>query len=100
LFGSSANFSDITSAATYYMGQTDRNAHSGYQEIEKRYEADASRWNLAMGPGKRKKLDLNDRPDVRYAQIERIKAGIPANIECPSCVVRREFGYTNTGIKN
>jgi IS5 family transposase len=53
-------------------------ADAGYQGIEKRCEADAVRWHVAMRPAKRRKLDLSDSLDAIYDQIERLKAGIRA----------------------
>jgi transposase, IS5 family len=66
------------------------------RDIEKHYEADAVRWHVAMPPGKRRELDLSDRLDAIYDQIERLKAGIRAKVEHPFPVLKREFGYMKT----
>src|ERR1700742_2654604 len=76
--------------------ETDVYADAGYQGIEKRCEADAVRWHVAMKPGKRRQLDLSDRLDAIYDQIERLKAGIRAKVEHPFRVLKQHFGYTKT----
>jgi transposase, IS5 family len=90
-----ANLHDITEAEALLRGkETDVYADAGYQGIEKRCEADAVRWHIAMRPGKRRQLDLGDRLDTIYDEIERLKAGIRAKVEHPFRVLKRRFGYT------
>src|SRR6478735_8289258 len=97
VIGTSANVHDITTAeALLHGGETDVYADAGYQGIEKRCEADAVRWHVAMRPGRRRGLDLSDRLDAIYDQIERLKAGIRAKVEHPFRVLKRQFGYTKT----
>ncbi|MGF6653771.1 IS5 family transposase [Paraburkholderia youngii] len=68
----------------------------GYQGIEKRCQVSAVRWHVAMRPGRRRQLDLTDRLDAIFDQIERLKAGIRAKVEHPFRVLKQQFGYTKT----
>ncbi|NYH12880.1 IS5 family transposase [Paraburkholderia bryophila] len=97
VIGTAANVHDINAAEALLHGQeTDVYADAGYQGIEKRCEADAVRWHIAMRPGRRRQLDLSDRLDAIYDQIERLKAGIRAKVEHPFRVLKQQFGYTKT----
>ncbi|MGF6439282.1 IS5 family transposase [Paraburkholderia youngii] len=97
VIGTAANVHDITEAHALLHGQeTDVYADAGYQGIEKRRETGGVRWHIAMRPGKRKKLDLSDRLDAIYDQIERLKAGVRAKVEHPFRVLKRQFAYTKT----
>ncbi|MFM0592159.1 MULTISPECIES: IS5 family transposase [Paraburkholderia] len=97
VIGTAANVHDINAAEALLHGdETDVYADAGYQGIEKRCEADAVRWHVAMRPGRRRQLDLRDRLDAIYDQIERLKAGIRAKVEHPFRVLKRQFGYTKT----
>src|SRR5258705_8533859 len=58
-------------------------ADARYQGIEKCREAAAVCWHVAMRPGRRRQLNLSDRLDAIYDQIERLKAGIRAKVEYP-----------------
>jgi IS5 family transposase len=49
-----------------------------------------------MRPSRRKQLDLKDRLDAIFNQIERLKAGIRAKVEHPFRVLKQQFGYTKT----
>ncbi|MGF6546994.1 IS5 family transposase [Paraburkholderia youngii] len=71
-------------------------ADAGYQGIEKRCQVSAVRWHVAMRPGRRRQLDLTDRLDAIFDQIERLKAGIRAKVEHPFRVLKQQFGYTKT----
>ena len=53
------------------------------------------RWHVAMGPGKRRKLDLSDRLDAIYGQIERLKAGVRAKVEHPFRMLTFGNSYGN-----
>jgi IS5 family transposase len=97
VIGTAANVHDVTVAQALLHGkETDVYADAGYQGIEKHCEADAARWHVAMRPGKRRLLDLNDPLDSTYDQIERLKAGIRAKVEHPFRVIKRQFGYVKT----
>lgn len=49
-----------------------------------------------MKPGKRRELDLSDRLEAIYDEIERLKAGIGAKVERPFRILKQQFGYTKT----
>jgi IS5 family transposase len=97
VIGTAANVHDINAAQALLHGhETDVYADAGYQGIEKRCKANSVRWHVAMKPGKRRQLNLNDRLDAIYDEIERLKAGIRAKVEHPFRVLKRQFGYTKT----
>ena len=97
VIGTAANVHDITAAEALLHGQEkDVYADAGYQGIEKRCQANPVRWHVAMRPGKRRQLDLNNRLDAIYNQIERLKAGVRAKVEHPFRVLKQQFGYTKT----
>jgi IS5 family transposase len=97
VIGTAANVHDINAAEALLHGQeTDVYADAGYQGIEKRCKANAVRWHVAMRPGRRRQLDLNDRLGAIFDQIERLKAGIRAKVEHPFRVLKQQFGYTKT----
>ncbi|MGF6812442.1 IS5 family transposase [Paraburkholderia sp. Clong3] len=97
VLGTAANVHDINVAQALLHGkETDVYADAGYQGIEKRCEADAVRWHVAMRPAKRRKLDLSDSVDAIYDQIERLKAGIRAKVEPLFRILKRQFGYMKT----
>jgi IS5 family transposase len=97
VIGTVANVHDINAAEALLHGQeTDVYADAGYQGIEKRCKANPVRWHIAMRPGRRRQLDLNDRLDAIFDQIERLKAGIRAKVEHPFRVLKQQFGYTKT----
>ncbi|TDQ98933.1 IS5 family transposase [Paraburkholderia silvatlantica] len=97
VIGTAANVHDINAAETLLHGQEkDVYTDAGYQGIEKRYQANPVRWHVAMRPGKRRQLDLTNRLDAIYNQIERLKAGVRAKVEHPFRVLKQQFGYTKT----
>lgn len=97
VIGTAANVHDINAAeASLHGKETDVYADAGYQGIEKRCKANAVRWHVAMRPGRRRQLDLNDRLGAIFDQIERLKAGIRAKVEHPFRVLKQQFGYTKT----
>ncbi|SMG61314.1 IS5 family transposase [Paraburkholderia susongensis] len=97
VIGTAANVQDLTAAhALLHGAETDVYADAGYQGVEKRSEDDTVRWHVAMRPGRHRKLDLSDRLDAIYNQIERLKAGIRAKVEHPFRVIKQQFGYTKT----
>jgi transposase, IS5 family len=97
VIGTAANVHDINAAEALLHGQEkDVYADAGYQGIEKRCQANPVRWHVAMRPGKRRELDLNNRLDAIYNQIERLKAGLRAKVEHPFRVLKQQFGYTKT----
>ncbi len=68
---------------------------AGYQGVHKRPDAKPGiEWHIAMRPGKRKKLDKENRPShARLDQMQKLKAGIRAKVEHPFRVIKRQFGY-------
>ncbi|WP_074987910.1 IS5 family transposase [Paraburkholderia tropica] len=97
VIGTAANVHDINAAEALLHGQEkDVYADAGYQGIEKRCQANPVRWHVAMRPGRRRQLNLNDRLDAIFDQIERLKAGIRAKVEHPFRVLKQQFGYTKT----
>ncbi|MDH6147953.1 MULTISPECIES: IS5 family transposase [Paraburkholderia] len=97
VIGTAANVHDINVAQALLHGkETDVYADAGYQGIEKRCEAGAVRWHVAMRPAKRRKLDMSDSLDAIYDQIERLKASIRAKVEHPFRILKRQFGYMKT----
>lgn len=92
VFGTAANVHDIDQAeALLHDQETDVCADAGYQGIEKRCQANPVRWHVAMRPGRRRQLNLNDRLDAIFHQIERLKAGIRAKVEHP-------FAYSSSSL--
>ncbi|WP_213305766.1 IS5 family transposase [Paraburkholderia sacchari] len=97
VMGTAANVHDINAAEALLHGQEkDVYADAGYQGIEKRCQANTVRWHVAMRPSKRRQLDLTNRLDAIYNQIERLKAGVRAKVEHPFRVLKQQFGYTKT----
>jgi IS5 family transposase len=97
VIGTAANVHDINAAEALLHGQErDVYADAGYQGIEKRSQANPVRWHVAMRPGKRRQLDLTNRLDAIFNQIERLKAGVRAKVEHPFRVLKQQFGYTKT----
>ena len=97
VIGTAANVHDINAAEALLHGQEkDVYADAGYRGIEKRCQANPVRWHVAMRPGKRRQLDLTNRLDAIYHQIERLKAGVRAKVEHPFRVLKQQFGYTKT----
>ncbi|MBB5405321.1 IS5 family transposase [Paraburkholderia atlantica] len=97
VIGTAASVHDINAAeALLHDQEMDVYADAGYQGIEKRCQVSAVRWHVAMRPGRRRQLDLTDRLDAIFDQIERLKAGIRAKVEHPFRVLKQQFGYTKS----
>ncbi|VWC38597.1 transposase, IS4 family protein [Burkholderia lata] len=97
VIGTAANGHDITVAeALLHRGENDVYADAGYQGIARRCERRSVSWHVAMRPGKRRQLDLSNRLDAIFEEIERVKAGIRAKVEHPFRVLKRQFGYVKT----
>ena len=93
--GTAANVNDVTQAHKLLHGEEDDAVgDAGYQGVQKRPEAKADvNWHVAMKPGKRKALDLNDPAQAITDKIERVKASIRAKVEHPFRVVKKQFGH-------
>ncbi len=94
--GTSGHVSDIAEANTLLHGQENvAFGDAGYQGVEKRPDARADvTWHVAMRPGKRKALNLENPLGAITNQIEKCKASIRAKVEHPFRVIKRQFGFT------
>ena len=90
-----ANASDVTEANSLLHGdESVAFGDAGYQGAAKRPNAKPGvEWHIAMRPGKRRALDLNDPQDALTEEIERKKASIRAKVEHPFRVIKRQFGF-------
>ena len=87
-----ANAHDVTEAHNLlHGGETQVWCDAGYQGVHKREEnlGREVEWQVAMGPGKRRKLD----PESAEALAEKHKASVRAKVEHPFLKVKRIFGY-------
>ena len=90
--GTANQVADVTEGNALLHGQeTIVFADAGYQGADKRLDANPSaRWQVAMRPGKPKKLDkANNFVDAFMDKIEKVKASIRAKVEHPFRVVKR-----------
>ena len=93
-----ANTHDVTAAHhLLHEGETQVWCDAGYQEVHKRNEnlRCAVEWQVAMRPGKRRKLD----PGSGEALAERRKASVRAKVEHPFLKVKRIFGYAKVSYR-
>jgi IS5 family transposase len=92
-----ANVHDINAAEALLHGEeADVYADAGYQGIQNRCAVGSVHWHVAMRPDRRRQLDLSDRPDALFDQIERVKAGIRAKVEHPFRILKQQVSYTKT----
>jgi transposase, IS5 family len=93
--GTSGSVNDVVEANALLHGEeTEAWGDAGYQGAAKRPDApDTVRWNIAMRPGKRRRLDKTKLIDNLTDQLERIKASIRAKVEHPFRVIKRQFGH-------
>ena len=94
--GTAGHVADVTEGNSLLHGEERVVfADAGYQGADKRPDAaQGVRWQVAMRPGKRKKLDKANNPvDALLDKIETLKASIRAKVEHPFRVVKRQFGY-------
>ena len=94
--GTTGSVNDVVEANALLHGQeSEAWGDAGYQGAAKRPDAKANvRWNIAMRPGMRKRLNKNRLIDNLTDQLERIKASIRAKVEHPFRVIKRQFGHT------
>ena len=64
-----------------------------YGDAQKRTNAKAVEWMVAMCPGKRVALDKNDELDRIVNEIEYLKASVCAKVEHPFRVIKLQFGF-------
>ena len=82
--GTAGHVADVTEGNSLLHGEeTVVFADAGYQGADKRFDANPSvRWQVAMRPGKRKKLDKANSPiDALIDKVEKFKASIRAKVE-------------------
>ena len=94
--GTAGHVADVAEGNTLLHGEeTVVFADAGYQGVDKRPDARPNaQWQVAMRPGKRKKLDKANSPiDALMDKIEKCKASIRAKVEHPFRVVKRQFGF-------
>ena len=87
-----ANVHDVTETRNLlHGGETVVWADAGYQGVDKREEnlGLEMEWRVAMGPGRRRKLE----PESREALTEKGKASVRAKVEHPFLRLKRLFGY-------
>lgn len=95
VIGTPANTVDVTQAEALLHGEEEAAfGDAGYQGAHKRPESTMKNWHVAMRPGKRRALDLNDSKQARRNEIERLKASVRAKAEHPFRVIKRQFGFT------
>jgi transposase, IS5 family len=94
VIGTAANVHDVTqSNALLHGDESDALGDAGYQGAAQREDAGATRWHVAMRPGKRRALDPNRESHRLVDEIERIKASIRAKVEHPFRVIKQQFGF-------
>lgn len=103
LIGTAANVGDVTQAGALLHGnETAAFGDAGYQGVAKREEAKGPQWHVAMKPGKRRKLAV-DNPGSAWArmleQLEQLKASVRAKVEHPFHVVKNLFRHRKVRYK-
>ena len=94
--GTAGHVADVTEGSSLLHGEENTVfADAGYQGADKRPDANSSvRWQVAMRPGKRRKLNKVNTPiDALVDKIEKLKAGIRAKVEHPFRMLKRQVGY-------
>jgi transposase, IS5 family len=93
--GTSGNVHDVLEGNSLLHGEEVMGfGDAGYQGVDKRADAKQGvRWHIAMRPGKRRALNMDNAADAMLEQAEKLKAGIRAKVEHPFRVIKRQFGY-------
>jgi IS5 family transposase len=93
--GTSGNVHDVVEGNSLLHGEEVMGfGDAGYQGVDKRPDAKQGvKWHIAMRPGKRRALNMNNSADALLDQAEKLKAGIRAKVEHPFRVIKRQFGY-------
>ncbi len=93
--GTSGNVHDVTEGNSLLHGQeVVAFGDAGYQGIGKRPDANPEvTWHVAMRPGKRRALNLDNAVHALIDKAEKIKTGIRAKVEPPFLVIKRQFGF-------
>ena len=93
--GTAGNVNDVEHANSLLHGQESvAFADAGYQGAARRPDARGGvNWHIAMRPGKRRALDKANEIDALVDKIEKLKASVPAKVEHPFRVIKRQFGH-------
>ena len=94
--GTAGHVADVTEGNALLHGQeTVVFADARYQGADKRPDARPDvHWQVAMRPGRRKKLDKANNPiDALVEMVEKLKASIRAKVEYQFRVIKRQFGF-------
>jgi IS5 family transposase len=93
--GTSGNISDIAEANSLLHGEENvAFGDAGYLGVEKRADAPKDiTWHVAMRPGKRRALNIENEADALTHKAEKLKAGMRAKVEHPFRVIKRQFGH-------
>lgn len=95
VIGTPANTNDVTQAEALLHGEeVAAFGDAGYQGGHNRVKSTLKNWHIAMRPGKRRALDLNNPKRAMRNEIERLKASVRAKVKHPFRVIEREFGFT------
>ena len=95
-----ANVSDVTQAGALLHGEeATAFGDAGYRGVDKREEARAPKWHVAMQPGKRRQLDLTRKSARMLEKAEQLKASIRAKVEHPFHVIKNLFRHKKTRYK-
>jgi len=93
--GTSGSVHDVSQAHALLHGEeVEVFADAGYLGAQKRPEAQPGvRWNIALRPGQRARLDKTVMSGKLLDQLEHTKARIRAKVEHPFRVLKRQFGH-------
>ncbi len=93
--GTAGSVNDVVEANTLLHGdETDAFGDADYQGAHKQPDAKAGvTWHVAMRPGKRRALNMENPVEAITEKIEKIKARIRAKVEHPFRVIKRQFGH-------
>ncbi|MEJ8858845.1 IS5 family transposase [Variovorax robiniae] len=100
VLATAANVSDVTQAGALLHGEeATAFGDAGYRGVDKREEARAPTWHVAMQPGKRRQLDLTRKWARMLEKAEQLKASIRAKVEHPFHVIKNLFRHKKTRYK-
>ena len=96
VIGTAANVHDVTQAAGLLHGQEQYAwGDAGYTGVDKRagHKGRSVQWSVAMRPGKRRALNLQDPLQRLQEQMQKLNARIRAKVEHPFRVIKQQFAY-------
>jgi transposase, IS5 family len=96
VIGTAANVNDVTQAFDLIHGEeTDAWGDASYLGVAKHEEFRDStvRGEVAMRPGKRRRMDPERELDQLLEKAEKLKASIRAKVEHPFRLIKQQFGY-------